>query len=496
MKSSARTKYFESVAVSLLCVILYGCTVGPDYIRPTVEVPPSYKEVQGWKRAEPRDHVSKGAWWTIFNDELLNSLEEQVNISNQNLKAAEAQYMGALALVQVARAAYFPTVTAGPSIARQRTSANVSGPQGVAVKANDLIMSGQATWEPDLWGKVRRQVESAGASAQASAADIENVRLSAQGQLAQNYYQLRSLDSEIKVLQKTVVNYRKFLELTKNQYATGVAALSAVQTAQVQLDSAEAQLLGYGVQRAQYEHAIAVLMGKPPYGLTIPATPLDGPPPQIPAGIPSELLERRPDIAVAERQAASANAQIGVAIAAYYPALTLNASGGLEGSSLANWFTWPSRFWTLGPAQLAQILFNGGLTTAQVEEAKATYDASAATYRQTVLAAFQSVEDELAALRILEQQQNAQDVALRSAKKNVEIWINQYKAGTASALDVITTEAIALSNELSSVAILGNRMTAAVLLIQAIGGGWTACDLPSQKEVEKRHYKGYWLDPP
>ena len=474
-----RMKVISIAEACLLLMALSACVVGPDYVRPKAETPPSYKEMEGWKQAEPKDRIPRGSWWTIFNDTHLNSLEDQVNISNQNLKAAEAQYREALALVQAARAAYFPTVTAGPSVARQHPSANAPGVHGVSIgtsfTTNDLIMSGQLTWEIDLWGKVRRQVESAKASAQASFDDIEEVRLSAQAQLAQDYFQLRSLDSQIQILETTVTNYQKFLDLTKNRYAAGVAAQSDVQTAQVQLDTAKAQLIGLGVARAQFEHAIAMLMGKAPYDLTIPATPLIGPPPEIPAGIPSELLERRPDIAVAERQAAAANAQIGVAISAYYPSLTLNASGGFEASDVAKWFTWPSRFWTLGPAQLTQILFNGGLTQAQVKEAEAAYDANVATYRQTVLTGFQQVEDELAALRILEQQAQAQDIAVNSAKKNVQITINQYRVGTASALDVITTQAILLTNELSAAGILGSQMTAAVLLIQAVGGGWQAC---------------------
>ena len=486
-------------AIPLLFAILAACTVGPDYVRPKVETPPSYKETEGWKKAEPRDRIPRCAWWTMFNDTRLNALEEQVNISNQNLAAAEAQYREALALVQVARAAYYPTVTAGPTVSRERPSANTPGIHGVTVGASvtssDLILSGQLTWEIDIWGKVRRQVESAAASAQASFADIEAVRLSAQAQLAQDYFQLRSLDSQTQILEKTVGNYQKFLDLTKNRYATGVASQSDVQTARVQLDTAKAQLIGLGVQRAQFEHAIAMLMGKAPSDLTIAPTPLDGPPPEIPAGIPSELLERRPDIAAAERLADAANAQIGVAIAAYYPTVTLNASGGFEASSVAQWFAWPSRMWTLGTASLEQILFNGGLTHAQVEEACAAYDANVATYRQTVLAAFQNVEDELAALRILEQQAQAQGIAVNSARKNVEITINQYRVGTASALDVITTEAIALNNELNAAGILGNRMTSAVLLIQAVGGGWTAADLPTQEEVGKRHYKRNWFDP-
>ncbi len=472
----ARLKLIKHATILLLLAIPAACTVGPDYVRPKSDTPVSYKEVEGWKKAEPKDHIPRGAWWTIFKDDQLNGLENQVNISNQNLAAAEAQYREALALVQVARAAYFPTITAGPTVARQRTSSNSSRSQGASLTSSDYLLSGQVTWELDLWGKVRRQVESSRASAQAGAADIEGVRLSAQAQLAQDYFQLCALDSQKQILEATVAAYQKFLELTKNRYATGVAAQSDIQTAQVQLDTARAQLIGVGVQRAQLEHAIAILMGKAPSELTIPATPLDLKPPDIPSGIPSELLERRPDIAAAERQAAAANAQIGVAVAAYYPTLTLNALGGFEASNLAQWFAWPSRFWTLGPAALQQTIFEGGLRHAQVEQARATYDASVAAYRQTVLAGFQQVEDNLAALRILKQEAQAQDIAVNSARKNLDITINHYKVGTASALDVIVTQTIALTNELTAAGILGSRMTASVLLVQALGGGWQVCE--------------------
>jgi len=482
----------------LLLVTLSACTVGPDYVKPKVDTPASYKEAEGWKKADPQDHVPRGTWWTIYNDPQLNGLEEQVNISNQNIKAAEAQFRESLALVQAARAAYFPTVTTGPNFSRSRTSAVAPGVSGSSSLINsDYTYDMAVTWQLDLWGKVRRQVESSKASAQASAADLEGVRLSAQALLAQDYFQLRSLDSQAKVLNGTVEGYRKFLALTKNRYATGVAAQSDVQTAQTQLETTEAQLIALGVQRAQMEHAIAILMGKTPSELTIPASPLDGPPPALPAGVPSELLERRPDIAAAERQAAAANAQIGVAIAAYYPTLTLSATGGFQASTAAQWFTWPARFWTLGPGMIQQTLLDGGLRGAQTEEARAAYDASAATYRQTILTAFQNVEDQLAALRILEQQQQAQAIAVNSAKKNVEITINQYKAGTASALDVINTQTILLNNQLTAVGILGSRMNASVLLVDALGGGWNTSDLPSDSYVGHRHYEGYFdlLDP-
>jgi NodT family efflux transporter outer membrane factor (OMF) lipoprotein len=469
--------------------------VGPDYVKPKVETPPAFKEVEGWKKAEPKDNIPCGCWWTIYNDQQLNGLEAQVNVSNQNLKAAEAQFREALALVQAARAAYFPTVTGGGTFQRSRNSANILQNQGVPTTISDFNeynLSGGVTWQPDIWGKVRRQVESSKASAQASDATLEGVRLSMQGQLAQDYFQLRTLDSQSRVLTTNVEIYKKFLELTKNQYATGVAAQAAVLTAQTQLDSTQALLIATGVQRAQMEHAIAVLMGKAPSDLTIPPTPLDGPPPAVPVGIPSELLERRPDIASAERQAAAANAQIGVAEAAYYPNVTLSATGGFEASTLAQWFAWPSRFWTLGPAAVQETLYDGGLRRAQTEEACAAYDASVATYRQTVLAAFQNVEDNLAALRILEQEAVAADAATESAKKNVVLETNQYQAGTVSALDVIVVQAIALSNELTAVNILGSRMSANVLLVQALGGGWTRADLASDKVVCEKHYKGFW----
>ncbi|MGA2936105.1 MAG: efflux transporter outer membrane subunit [Syntrophobacteraceae bacterium] len=487
----ARLQLIKHATIPLLLAVLSACTVGPDYLKPKVETPASYKEVQGWKKAEPQDNIPRGPWWTIYNDRQLNALEEQVNISNQNLAAAEAQYRQALALVQVARSAYFPTATIGPSASRSRTSANAPGSQGISQTSSDFLFSAQVSWQPDLWGKVRRQVESSKASAQASDADLEGVRLTMHGQLAQDYFQLRTLDSQKQLLTTTVDNYRKFLALTKNRYATGVAGQSDVLTAQTQLETAETELIDTGVQRAQLEHAIAVLMGKAPSDLTIPATPLDLTPPAVPAGIPSGLLERRPDIAAAERQAAAANALIGVAEAAYYPNVTLSATGGFEASSLAQWFLWPSRFWTLGPAAVQETLLDGGLRRAQTEQARAAYDASVATYRQTVLAGFQQVEDNLAALRILEQEAKSADAAADSAKKNVVIIRKQYEAGTASALDVIVVQAIALNDELTAVNVLGRRLNADVLLVEALGGGWSTSDLPSDKVVGQKHYKGF-----
>jgi NodT family efflux transporter outer membrane factor (OMF) lipoprotein len=488
----ARIKLIKPAAASLLMVVLSACTVGPNYLKPKVETPPSFKEVEGWKKAEPKDNIPRGAWWTIYNDEQLNGLEKQVNISNQNLAAAEAQYRQALALVQVAKAAYFPTLTAGPTVLQQRTSANAPGAQGISTNSSDLALSAQVSWQPDIWGKVRRQVESSKASAQASDALLEGVRLSMQGQLAQDYFVLRTLDSQSRILTTTVVNYKKFFDLTKNRYATGVAGQADVLTAQTQMETAQAQLIDTGVQRAQMEHAIAVLMGKAPSDLTIPATPLNLTPPAVPAGIPSELLERRPDIAAAERQAAAANAQIGVAEAAYFPNVTLSATAGFQGSTVAQWFLWPSRFWTLGPAALQETLLDGGLRRAQTEQARAAYDASVANYRQTVLTGFQQVEDNLAALGILEREAKSADAAAESANKNVVVTLNQYEAGTASALDVIVVRAIALNDELTAINVLGRRLNADVLLVEAVGGGWSTADLASDKAVGQEQYKGWW----
>jgi NodT family efflux transporter outer membrane factor (OMF) lipoprotein len=485
-------KLIKPAAASLLLVVLSACTVGPNYLKPKVENPPAFKEVEGWKKAEPKDNIPRGAWWTIYNDQQLNALEEQVNISNQNLAAAEAQYRQALAVVQISRSAYFPTLTAGPTASRQRSSANAPQAKGVSFTSDDYLLSAQVSWQPDIWGKVRRQVESSKASAQASDALLEGVRLTMQGQLAQDYFVLRTLDSQKQILTTTVENYKKFFVLTKNRYATGVAGQADVLTAQTQLETAQAQLIDTGVQRSQMEHAIAVLMGKAPSDLTIPATPLNLMPPAVPPGVPSELLERRPDIAAAEREAAAANAQIGVAEAAYYPNVTISATAGFEGSSIAQWFLWPSRFWTLGPAAAQETLFDGGLRRAQTEQACAAYDASVANYRQTVLTGFQQVEDNLAALRILEQEAKSADAAAESANKNVTVTLKQYEAGTASALDVIVVRAIALNDELTAVNVLGRRLNADVLLVQALGGGWSTADLASDKVVGEKHYKGWW----
>jgi NodT family efflux transporter outer membrane factor (OMF) lipoprotein len=478
-----RIRFVAIVAGTIM--LLSACTVGPDYVKPSVETPPAYKEAEGgakWQIAQPKDDVIRGAWWELFNDPQLNALEAQVVISNQNIAVAEAQYRQALALVQAARAGYFPTVGVNGSATRSRTPFTSGGSSGSsrtsssAGAVNNFLVSGNASWEPDIWGKVRRTVEANEASAQASAADLASIRLSAQTALAQDYFQLCALDAQKKLFAATVSAYQRFLDLTKNRYAGGVSSKADVLQADTQLKTTQAQAIALGVQRAQLEHAIAMLIGKSASVFSIPETPLSLTPPTIPVSVPSVLLERRPDIAAAERLAAAANAQIGVAEAAYYPNISLTATGGFEGSQLSNWLIWPNRLWSIGAAA-AETVFDAGLRSAQTAQARAAYDASVASYRQAVLTGFQEVEDNLAALRVLEEEAMAQDEAVKSARQSLQVSINQYKAGTISALNIITVQTIALNDEQTAVGIAGQRMTASVLLISALGGGWDTSEL-------------------
>lgn len=464
--------------------LLSACTVGPDYVRPTATpiMPTTYKEVQGWKPAQPQDSVLREAWWELFADPQLTALEEQVVISNQNVLAAEARYRQARALIQAARAGYFPTVTVGASAINSRPSGNLGGRTTSPAATTTETLPIDFSWEADLWGRIRRSVEASTASAQASAADLAAARLSAQAGLAQAYFQLRTLDSQRQFLETTVSYYQKSLDLTQNRYASGVVARSDVLQAETQLKSAQAQLLDVGVQRAQLEHAIALLIGKPAAEFSLPFAPLDALPPTIPVGVPSELLERRPDIASAERQMAAANAQIGVARAAWFPTLTLSASGGLQATGLSHWLTWPSRFWSVGPA-ISETVYDGGLRSAQDEQVRAAFDASVAAYRQTVLTGFQEVEDNLAALRILEEEARVQDETVAAARQTVTITDNQYRAGTVSYLNVLVAQTTEVANELAAIGIRGRRMTASVLLIQALGGGWNAKALTAADPV-------------
>jgi NodT family efflux transporter outer membrane factor (OMF) lipoprotein len=458
--------------------MLAGCTVGPDYVRPPVETPSSFKESQEWKVAQPRDQGPRGNWWDVFGDSTLNDLVSKVDIDNQNIKVAEANVRQARALTAQARSAFFPTVTGGASATRASAGGGRSGSSGTSTGtaggprvSNAYSVDLDATWELDLWGRVRRNVESAEAGAQASQAELDAAKLSAQAQLVQDYLLLRVQDAQIQLLKDTAEAYERSLQLTRNQYAVGVAGRSDVALAETQLKSTQAQALEAGIQRAQLEHAVALLMGKPPSEVSIAPVPVERSFPDIPPGLPSELLERRPDIAAAERRVAAANAQIGVAQAAFYPTLTLSATGGFASSSFANLFSTPARFWSLGAA-LAQTIFDAGLRQAQTEQAIAAYDATVATYRQTVLTGFQEVEDNLAALRILEQEAAVQEEAVKSARESLAITLNQYRAGTANYLAVIVVQAQALANERTAVGILGQRLSASVALIKALGGGW------------------------
>ncbi|HUH95581.1 MAG TPA: efflux transporter outer membrane subunit [Casimicrobiaceae bacterium] len=461
------------IAAVVLAAALAACTAGPDYVRPGVETPQAFKEQ--WKVAEPRDQGPRGNWWEVFDDSQLNDLVAQLDINNQNIKIAEANVRQARALTAQARAAFFPTVTASASATRGSVSgggnANAGTSGGKVGNAYNVALD--ANWELDLWGRVRRNVESTEASAQASEADLAGAKLSAQAQLVQDYLLLRVQDAQIRLLRDTAEAYDRSLQLTKNQYAVGVAGRSDVALAETQLKSTQAQAIDAGVQRAQLEHAIALLIGKPPSDVSIAPAPIEGKFPDIPPGVPSELLERRPDIAAAERRVAAANAQIGVAQAAFFPTLTLSATGGFASSSFANILTAPARFWSLGAA-LAQTVFDAGLRQAQTEQAIAAYDATVATYRQTVLTGFQEVEDNLAALRILEEEAAVQEEAVKAARESLAITLNQYRAGTANYLAVIVVQAQALANERSAVNILGQRLNASVGLIKALGGGWKA----------------------
>jgi NodT family efflux transporter outer membrane factor (OMF) lipoprotein len=476
---------FRFFALFPALALLTACTVGPNYVRPTAETPPAFKEMAGWKKAQPRDLELRGKWWEAFNDPLLNALEEKISISNQSLLQATAQFRQARALVQSARAGYLPTVSGAASVARgQSSSSPGGGNQGSPSPGTSYSLSLDAVWEADLWGRVRRTVESNAAGAQASAADLEALRLSVQAELAQNYFQLRALDAQKQLFDDSVTAYQRSLTLTQNQYAAGIVAKVDVIQAQTQLRSTQAQALDIGVRRALFEHAIAVLIGQPASTYSLAVAPLTASPPAIPVAIPSSLLERRPDIAAAERRMAAANAQIGVAEAAYYPSLTLSATAGFQSSSFSNWLIAPSRFWSLGPA-LAQTLYDGGLRRAQTDQAIAAYDANVAAYRQSVLTGFREVEDNLAALRILEEEAAIQDEAVQYARQSVALTSNQYKAGIVSYLNVVIVQANALTNERTAVDVLNRRLAASVLLIKALGGGWIASDLPTPGELAR-----------
>ncbi len=467
-------KLYSKLRIVLLltgAAALSACMVGPRYNKPEVTAPIEYKESSEWKIAQPRDAINRGPWWEVFGDPQLNALVQQVEVSNQTVRVAEARLRQAEALVEQTRAGFLPTVTGSTGATRSRTP-NVSGASAASsAPANVYNLALSASWAPDLWGSVRSAVDVNLANAQTSAANLGGVRLLAQAQLAINFFQLRALDSQRQLLENTVAAYQKSLDLTRNRYNAGVAARAEVVLAQTQLRSTQAQLIDVGVQRAQLEHAIAILVGKAPADFALPPAPLALTVPVMPPGLPSELLERRPDIAAAERQMAAANAQIGVAQAAYFPTLTLNGVFGFRANTPQNWLVSPSRLWSVGPA-LAETLFDGGSRDAAKKQAEAAYDANVATYRQTVLNAFKEVEDNLSALRTLEAEAQTQDEAVQSSRLSTELTLNQYKAGTVNYLNVVTVQAMQHNNEATAVKILGQRLVAAVALVQALGGGW------------------------
>lgn len=469
--------------------LVAGCEAGPDYVRPSAPVSAAYKETDpGWKLGQPEDAIDRGAWWTIYRDPVLDGLEKQIDISNQTLKADEAAFRQSEALAAAARAGLFPTLTANAQAQRARgggggsTGAGFGGGGGGKI-SNFFELTANASWTPDLWGSVRRAVENAEATAQASAGTLAGARLSAQGSLASDYMQLRVADELKRLLDQAVAAFAQSLQITQNQFKSGTASQSDVAQAQAQLDQTRAQAIAVGVSRAQFEHAIAVLIGRPPADFSIPPVNDVLAVPQIPPGVPSALLERRPDIAVAERQMAAQNAEIGVAEAAFYPTVTLSGDYGAASSMLSTLFNPANRIWAFG-SSAAQTLFDGGAHQATLAAQRAGFDQTVASYRQTVLSAFQAVEDELAALRILAQQARAAASATAAAREAERIINNQYLAGTQAYTAVIVAEQTALGDAETQLTVRQSQLVASVALIQALGGGWNAAELPSPEKIE------------
>ena len=494
------------VALGTIFLLVTGCGVGPRYVRPPVPSPPAYKETpqaaangaELWRTTQPKDGSNRGNWWKVFNDPQLNELEEGASSSSQEIAAAANNYLAARALVREAHSQYFPTVTANPSILNSRPSpgqfgglqAGTASASGLTVKSyTDYSLPFDASWEPDFWGHIRSTVKVNTYAAQASAADLENVRLSVQAELAADYYELCAQDSLKELFDSTVTAYQDSLKLTLAQYRAGLGSDESVAQAEAQLKAAQAQDTNLGILRAQYEHAIAVLIGQPASSFSLGPNALKANPPAIPPGIPSELLERRPDIAAAERSVAQANAEIGMVKAAYFPTILLSASGGFGTTSTLNWLTWPSRFWSVGPS-LAETIFDAGLRKATVQQYRATYEQTVANYRQTALTAFQQVEDNLAALRILSQDIDQQDAAVQAAQRSLEEAEVRYKTGLDPYLNVITAQTALLTDQQAAVKFRMEQMVASVQLIKALGGGWDSSQIPSEKEVGSKTQDG------
>jgi NodT family efflux transporter outer membrane factor (OMF) lipoprotein len=463
-------------------ILFGGCTVGPKYVRPTASAPVAYKEPSDeWKQATPSDAMAKGRWWEIYQDPQLNSLEDQVTSANQTLKAAQDAFAAARAAVRGTRAQYYPTVTGGLQASGTRASSNKPGAAGLKT-FDDIQIPFDVSYEPDLWGRVRKSVEVSQAEAQASAADLANTALSLHAELALDYFDLRSMDSQAQLLGSTVDSYTQALSLTQSRYNGGLASGVDVAQAQTQLESTRVQLIGVGVQRAADEHAIAVLVGKAAYDLKLDPLPLGTPAPAIPPGLPSDLLERRPDVAASERAVAAANAQIGIAQTAFYPNVTLTGAGGFDSGRITTLLQGPAGFWSLA-GSAAETLFDAGARRAVVQQAQATYDESVDNYRQTVLVAFQEVEDSLSSLRILEEEAKASGDAVAAAQHSLELSESRYRGGVANYLEVTTAQSAALVDERSAVDILAQRMLESVQLIKALGGGWDASQLPSAQAL-------------
>jgi NodT family efflux transporter outer membrane factor (OMF) lipoprotein len=485
----------------LASLALAGCVVGPKYHAPSAPVASTYKEspsnspesAQEWKVASPQDALLRGKWWEIFNDPELNALEDQVDANNQTIAQAYENYMSARALVREARSQYYPTISTAPSVSRSRGSSNLGSNVGTA-NGGGVTSGGAgisffslpftASWEPDLWGRIRNTVNQQRYNAQVSAADLENVRLSQHSSVAQLYFEIRGQDSLQKLFDDTVAADQKTVDYAQAQYEVGVGDRISLVEAQSALQSAESAAINVGLSRAQFEHAIAVLLGKTPAEFSVPKKPLDASPPSVPVGVPSQLLERRPDVAAAERTMAAANAQIGIAYAAYYPTVTLSPTAGFESSSITTWFTWPSRFWSIGPTA-SETLFDAGLRRATVQQYVAMYNADVASYRQTVLTAFQQVEDYLAAERILSQQTAKQHEAVASAQEFFNLEFDRYQTGIDPYIDVLTAQNTLLSDQQTLANLLTQRMTSVVQLIAALGGGWEHSQLPSASQMSQ-----------
>ena len=489
----------SALAVAACCAMLAGCNVGPKYLTPTMTAPPAFNESTAqsneagvWTVAQPQDAALRGKWWEIYNEPDLNSLEDELNIDNQSIRQSFENFMEARALVREARSQYFPTVSVGGSYTRSQSSANLSSSTSSGTSGGKqtqvFSLPADVSWEPDLWGKVRNAVRASQYTAQLTAADLENERLTEQASLTEYFFEIRGQDALQKLLNETVEADKKALEAVRAAYDTGVGDQISVVEAQTTYESAQSAAINLGIARAQYEHAIALLVGKPASTFSIPVEPKTSAPPPIPVGLPSQLLERRPDIAAAERNMAAANAQIGVARAAFYPALTLSATGGVESEAIKNLLDWPSRFWSVGPS-ISETVYDGGLRRATVNQYTATYNSNVAAYRQSVLVAFEQVEDSLAAVRILSQQILRQQEAVESSRTFLRLESTRYEAGIDPYIDVVTAQTTLLSNRQSLTNLQVQEMTASVQLIEALGGGWDRSQLPTPAQITQRPTK-------